>query len=150
MRSPVFISILLLILIIIDFYIYQVLKHLLQTSGSGVRTVVSIVYWTLCVLSFASFVLVPFYTNPYFRQYFFSMSMGWMLTQLVMTLIFYESQKVTHSRDDSSPWGTYVSEYRIGVKYQFYRFYYRQLGTLSRARRHDCDRRRIYDSKSLR
>lgn len=88
MRSPVFISILLLILIIIDFYIYQVLKHLLQTSGSGVRTVVSIVYWTLCVLSFASFVLVPFYTNPYFRQYFFSMSMGWMLTQLVMTLIF--------------------------------------------------------------
>ena len=60
----------------------------MQTSGSGVRTVVSILYWTLCVLSFASFILVPFYTNPYFRQYVFSMSMGWMLTQLMMALIF--------------------------------------------------------------
>ena len=89
MRNPVFISILLLVLIVIDFYIYQVLKHLLQGSGAGVKTAVSIVYWTLCIVSLGSFLLFPYLSNPYFRQYIFSISMGWMFTQLLMSLVFF-------------------------------------------------------------
>jgi predicted MPP superfamily phosphohydrolase len=88
MRNPVFISILLLVLIAIDFYIYQVLKHLLQGSGAGVRTGVSLIYWTFCIVSLGSFILFPYLSNPYFRQYIFSMSMGWMFTQLLMSLVF--------------------------------------------------------------
>ena len=88
MRNPVFISILLLVLIAIDFYIYQVIKHLLQGSGVGVRTGVSLLYWTLCIVSLGSFLLFPYLSNPYFRQYIFSMSMGWMFTQLLMSLVF--------------------------------------------------------------
>ena len=57
-------------------------------SNSGVRTGVSIAYWVICIICFASFLLVPYYTNPYFRQYVFSISMGWMLTQLVMSIVF--------------------------------------------------------------
>jgi uncharacterized protein len=88
MRNPLFISILLLILIIIDFYIYQVLKHLLQGSGAGLRTGINILYWALCIISFGALILLPFTTNPYFRQYIFSTSMGWILAQIVMALIF--------------------------------------------------------------
>ena len=88
MRNPVFISILLMVLIAIDFYIYQVLKHLLQGSGAGIRTAVRLLYWTLCIICLGAILLFPYFTNPYFRQYIFSMSMGWMITQLVMALVF--------------------------------------------------------------
>jgi predicted MPP superfamily phosphohydrolase len=88
MRSPFFISILLMVLIAIDFYIYQVLKHLLQGSGTGLKMAIAILYWTLCIVSIGSFILFPYLSNPYFRQYIFSTSMGWMFTQLVMGLVF--------------------------------------------------------------
>ncbi len=88
MRNPLFISILLLVLIIIDFYIYQVIKNLLQGSGSGLKSAISILYWSFCLISLGSFLLFPFLNNPYFRQYIFSMSMGWMFTQLLMALVF--------------------------------------------------------------
>jgi predicted MPP superfamily phosphohydrolase len=88
MRNPIFISILLLVLIAIDFYIFQVIKHLLQGSNSGVRTGISIFYWGLCIVCLGALLLFPYSTNPYFRQYIFSISMGWMFTQLIMALIF--------------------------------------------------------------
>lgn len=88
MRNPVFISILLMVLIAIDFYIYQVLKQLLQGSGLGLRTAVSILYWTLCLICLGAFILFPYLSQPYFRQYIFSTSMGWMFTQIIMAIIF--------------------------------------------------------------
>jgi len=88
MRNPVFISIFLLVLIAIDFYIFQVLKHLLQGSAPGLRTPISIIYWSFCILCLGSFLLFPYSSNPYFRQYVFSISMGWMFTQVVMALVF--------------------------------------------------------------
>jgi predicted MPP superfamily phosphohydrolase len=88
MRNPVFISILLMVLIAIDFYVYQVLRHLLQGSGVGIRTTVSLLYWALCIMCLGAFLLFPYSSNPYFRQYVFSISMGWMFTQFIMALIF--------------------------------------------------------------
>jgi predicted MPP superfamily phosphohydrolase len=77
-----------MVLIAIDFYVYQVLKHLLQGSGAGVRTTVSILYWSLCIICIGAFIFFPYTSNPYFRQYVFSISMGWMFTQFIMTLVF--------------------------------------------------------------
>ena len=88
MRNPVFISVLLIVLILIDFYVYQVVKHLLQGYGTFARTMVSILYWTLCVVAIGSLLLVPYTTNPYFRQYIFSISMGWIFSQLVSAIVF--------------------------------------------------------------
>jgi predicted MPP superfamily phosphohydrolase len=88
MRNPIFISILLLVLIAIDFYIFQVIKHLLQGGSAGLRTGISILYWGLCVICLGAFLLFPYSSNPYFRQYVFSISMGWMFTQLIMALVF--------------------------------------------------------------
>lgn len=88
MRSPLFIFILLTVLILIDFYIYAVLKTLFQSASIGTKSFISILYWTLCILSIGSFLLFPYIVNPYFKQYIFSIGTGWVLTQIFMVLFF--------------------------------------------------------------
>ncbi len=88
MRSPLFIFILITVLILIDFYIYAVLKTLFQSASIGTKSFVSILYWALCILSIGSFILFPFIVNPYFKQYIFSIGIGWVLTQIFMVLFF--------------------------------------------------------------
>jgi len=88
MRSPIFILVFVSILILIDFYIFHVLKTLSQGASSQVKSIIFVVYWALCVVSVTSFMLFPFISNPYFRQYIFSVSIGWVLTQITMVLFF--------------------------------------------------------------
>lgn len=88
MRSPLFIFILVTVLILIDFYIYAVLKTLFQSASIGTKSFISILYWTLCIVSVGSFLLFPFIVNPYFKQYIFSIGIGWVLTQIFMVLFF--------------------------------------------------------------
>jgi predicted MPP superfamily phosphohydrolase len=88
MRSPLFIFILITVLILIDFYIYAVLKTLFQSASIGTKSFISILYWTLCILSIGSFLLFPYIVNPYFKQYIFSIGTGWVLTQIFMVLFF--------------------------------------------------------------
>ena len=88
MRNPLFIVILITVLILIDFYIYHVLKTLLQGASNGTKTSVGLIYWALCILSLSSFLLFPYISNPYFKQYIFSVGIGWVLTQIFMVLFF--------------------------------------------------------------
>ncbi len=88
MRNPLFLVILITILILIDFYIYHVLKILMQGASISTKTTVGLIYWALCIMSLGSFLLFPYITNPYFKQYFFSIGMGWVLTQIFMVLFF--------------------------------------------------------------
>jgi len=88
MRNPLFLVILITILILIDFYIYHVLKILMQGASVSTKTTVGLIYWALCIMSLGSFLLFPYITNPYFKQYFFSIGMGWVLTQIFMVLFF--------------------------------------------------------------
>ncbi|MFM2440211.1 MAG: hypothetical protein RLZ16_1210 [Bacteroidota bacterium] len=88
MRNPLFLFILVVVLILIDFYIYQVLRGLFQGTMASTKMTINVVYWTLCVISLGSFLLFPFITNPYFRQYIFSISIGWVMAQVFMVLFF--------------------------------------------------------------
>ena len=88
MRNPLFLVILITVLILIDFYIYHVLKILTQGASNGTRTIVGLIYWALCIMSIGSFLLFPYITNPYFKQYIFSIGIGWVLTQIFMVLFF--------------------------------------------------------------
>lgn len=88
MRSPIFILFFVSILILIDFYIYHVLKTLSQGASTQVKSIVFIVYWALCLISLSSFLLFPYINNPYFKQYIFSVSIGWVLTQITMVMFF--------------------------------------------------------------
>ena len=88
MRNPLFLVILITVLILIDFYIYHVLRILTQGASNGTRTTVGLIYWALCIMSIGSFLLFPYITNPYFKQYIFSIGIGWVLTQVFMVLFF--------------------------------------------------------------
>ena len=88
MRKPLFIVLFITVLILIDFYIYHVLKILMQGASVGTRTTVGLIYWALCIMSVGSFLLFPYITNPYFKQYIFSIGIGWVLTQIFMVLFF--------------------------------------------------------------
>ena len=88
MRNPLFLVILITVLILIDFYIYHVLKVLMQGASVGTRTTVGLIYWALCIMSLGSFLLFPYIMNPYFKQYIFSIGIGWVLTQIFMVLFF--------------------------------------------------------------
>ena len=88
MRNPVFIFVLLSVLILVDFYIYFVLRTVFQGFSMTAKTIAGIIYWALCLLSFGSFLLFPYITNPYFKQYFFSIGVGWVLTQFFMVTFF--------------------------------------------------------------
>lgn len=88
MRNPLFLVIFMAVLILIDFYIYHVLRILTQGASNGTRTTVGLIYWVMCILSIGSFLLFPYITNPYFKQYIFSIGIGWVLTQVFMVLFF--------------------------------------------------------------
>jgi uncharacterized protein len=88
MRKPLFLVVLITVLILIDFYIYHVLRILTQGASVGTRTTVGLIYWALCIMSVSSFLLFPYITNPYFKQYIFSIGIGWVLTQVFMVLFF--------------------------------------------------------------
>ena len=88
MRKPLFLVVLITVLILIDFYIYHVLRILTQGASNGTRTTVGLIYWALCIMSIGSFLLFPYITNPYFKQYIFSIGIGWVLTQVCMVLFF--------------------------------------------------------------
>ncbi len=61
---------------------------MLNGASFGVKTAVSYGYWFLCIASLGSFLLFPFIVNPYFRQYVFSIGIGWVITQITMVLFF--------------------------------------------------------------
>ena len=88
MRNPLFIVLFITVLILIDFYIYHVLKIMMQGASVGTRTTVGLIYWALCIMSLGSFLLFPYISNPYFKQYIFSIGIGWVLTQIFMVLFF--------------------------------------------------------------
>jgi predicted MPP superfamily phosphohydrolase len=60
----------------------------MQGASAGTRTTVGLIYWALCIMSVGSFLLFPYITNPYFKQYIFSIGIGWVLTQIFMVLFF--------------------------------------------------------------
>ena len=88
MRNPIFIFVLLSVLLLVDFYIYHVLRSLTQGFSGTTKNVFGILYWALCIISLGGFLLFPYVSNPYFRQYIFSVGIGWVLTLITMAIFF--------------------------------------------------------------
>jgi predicted MPP superfamily phosphohydrolase len=61
---------------------------MMQGASVGTKSIVGLIYWALCIMSLGSFLLFPYITNPYFKQYIFSIGIGWVLTQIFMVLFF--------------------------------------------------------------
>lgn len=88
MRNPLFIFVLVTILVLVDFYIFHVLKNLFSGLSGQSKTILGVLYWSFCIVCLFSFLAFPFINNPYFKQYIFSISIGWLLAQVMMVLFF--------------------------------------------------------------
>ena len=61
---------------------------MLNGASVGIKTAVNFGYWFLCIASLGSFLLFPYIVNPYFRQYIFSIGIGWVIAQITLVVFF--------------------------------------------------------------
>ena len=61
---------------------------MLNGASVDIKTAVSYGYWFLCIASLGAFLLFPFIMNPYFRQYIFSIGIGWVIAQITLVMFF--------------------------------------------------------------
>lgn len=60
MRSAPFLLVVISLMLILDFYVFQAVKVVSQGAGHRTRSVVYIVYWGLSILALLLFILLPF------------------------------------------------------------------------------------------
>lgn len=89
MRNWGFISFVIILVILLDFYIFQVVKTLAQGTTSKLKPLIFSGYWGICILALVLFTLLPFlYQWPMFRTYVFATVIGFFLAKLLAALFF--------------------------------------------------------------
>lgn len=92
MRNPSFWWILAGLMLILDWYVFQSLKTVMQPYSERYRTVVVSLHWSLSVLAVLSLVLFPYFSylqqSAIFRNYVFAILVGLFLAKMVASLVF--------------------------------------------------------------
>lgn len=84
MRSPLILFFIIAIVAAVDIYVFWSVRHLTNSFNASVKLGLGIVYWLLCLICLVSFLLFPYLTTPFFRQYMLSTSFGWLFAQLLL------------------------------------------------------------------
>jgi len=81
-----------IIMVAIDFYVFQAIRFLMQTSGDKPKLIVYSIYWTISILALLTVLSFPFITsfqtNKFFRNYVFAILVGLFLAKLIATVFF--------------------------------------------------------------
>ena len=92
MRNLGFIGIVGLIMLGIDFYVFQVVKMLCQGSSSRTKTIVFTTYWAISLAIIALFVCLPFLNTERWpknlRNYLFATIVGFFFAKLIASVFF--------------------------------------------------------------
>lgn len=92
MRNAGFIWIVAIIMGVIDFYVFQVVKMLCQESTSRTKSIVFTVYWTLSIAIIILFILLPFLNTERWpknlRNYLFATIVGFFFAKLIASVFF--------------------------------------------------------------
>ena len=92
MRNTGFIWIVSLIMLGIDFYVFQVVKMLCQGSSSRTKTIVFTTYWAISLAIIAIFVCLPFLNTERWpknlRNYLFATIVGFFFAKLIASVFF--------------------------------------------------------------
>lgn len=92
MRNPSFWWILAGIMLLLDWYVFQSLKTVMQPYSERYRTLVISVHWTLSVMAVLSLILFPYISylqqSAIFRNYVFAILVGLFLAKMVASLVF--------------------------------------------------------------
>ncbi|MDQ3843419.1 MAG: metallophosphoesterase [Bacteroidota bacterium] len=93
MRNSSFWLILIAIMVLLDFYVFQALKAVVQGVGPKTRLVIFIVYWFLSVLSIIILLLLPYVNQEHFpkgiRNVLFSAVIALFFAKLIMGVFFF-------------------------------------------------------------
>ncbi|MBV9986993.1 MAG: metallophosphoesterase [Chitinophagaceae bacterium] len=81
-----------LIMLLLDFYVYQAIKTVTNGSGEKLRAVIHASYWVISGLTLAALLLFPyvqaFQTSKVFRNYVFAILVGLFFAKLVGSIFF--------------------------------------------------------------
>jgi uncharacterized protein len=92
MRHSGFWWIIALVIIIIDFYVFQAVKTVTINATDKTKNIVFYTYWAISVLTLLCFILFPqvqaFQTSTFFRNYFFAILIGLFLAKIIAIIFF--------------------------------------------------------------
>lgn len=92
MRSPLGVLILVIIMILLDTYVFQAIKAVSHAASPRTRSIIFTVYWVISIIAVISFILFIF-TRPdllpkTIRTYVFATIVGLFLAKLISTVFF--------------------------------------------------------------
>src|SRR6476661_7563976 len=92
MRSPLGVLILVIIMILLDTYVFQAIKAVSQAASPRTRSIIFTVYWVISIIAVISFILFIF-TRPdllpkSIRTYVFATIVGLFLAKLISIVFF--------------------------------------------------------------
>ncbi len=90
MRNSVFWWVLIAFMVLLDFYFFQALKTITQTTSSKARLIIFICYWTISISAIVLLLILPYlnFENKVFRNTLFAMIAGLFFAKLVASAIF--------------------------------------------------------------
>jgi hypothetical protein len=92
MRTPLGTFIIIVIMILLDLYVFMAIKSVSNPASSKVKTIIFSFYWTvaiLCIIGFLIFVLTgPEFFPRKFRTYLFATILGFVFSQIVASVFF--------------------------------------------------------------
>ncbi len=92
MRNSGFFWVIIGILVILDIYVFQILKFVTHTASPRVRTIVSAVHWTLSAATILTLVLLPYLPTDQWpralRTYVFAVIVGLFFSKLIASIFF--------------------------------------------------------------
>jgi uncharacterized protein len=90
MRSSPFYIIFAVLMLLLDLYVFQVVRLLSNTSGTRAKTIIVITYWVISILSILTLFLLPLFENisKATRSTLFAIIIGIFLGKLISSLFF--------------------------------------------------------------
>ncbi|MFM9021417.1 MAG: metallophosphoesterase [Sediminibacterium sp.] len=92
MRNPTFWWILAVIMLLLDWYVFQSLKAVTQNQSERARLWVFSVHWVLAGLTLLMVLVFPYASflqdSPFFRNYVFALLVGLFLSKMIASLVF--------------------------------------------------------------
>lgn len=92
MRSPLGLTIIIAVMLLLDTYVFQAVRTVSQTASPKTRTIIYCIYWAMTVIAVIGFLLVIFsngdFVNKKFKTYLFAIAIGLFLAKLVAMIFF--------------------------------------------------------------
>ncbi|HEU4633597.1 MAG TPA: metallophosphoesterase [Flavisolibacter sp.] len=78
------------LMLLLDFYVFQIIKSVSQSAGSKTRFVIFVSYWTVSILALVILFLLPFFENfpRSVRSVVFAVIIGLFLSKLIASVFF--------------------------------------------------------------